>query len=252
MSRIYGLGRLFAPDDRDYKMRAAFRLAEVAVQPRKQPYKLGPTLNQGEFPHCVGYSIRHKLIAAPIMVKADVGITPVELYAGAQDNDEWPGTDYEGTSVRGGFKFAQSVGAIASYVFAATANEARKFMRDGFGTVVAGTNWYAEMFYPVNGVLPKVPKSKTPVGGHAWHLAWTFQAGDARVPGLPKAWGSLDLSQYDVIQNSWGAASEPDGWPGSERFMGQGGCVLILKTETDRLFREDGEFGAGLERKAKA
>jgi hypothetical protein len=213
-------------------MRAALRQAVKLVQPkpRQRPYNLGPTLNQGSTPQCVGYSCRHKLMAAPIMVKPELGLSEHEIYLEAQKRDEWPGENYDGSSVRGGFKFLTEAGYIKSYVFAATAAEARKFIRDGWGTVVLGTNWYAQMFYPMaGGVLPVPPRTATPVGGHAYHMFWT----DAT---------------HDFFQNSWGGADE---WEGSVTLNRQPGCFKMPHALTDRLMREDGEAGAGLEVKVK-
>src|SRR5678816_26052 len=97
----HGLGRLFAPDERDkrFTMRAALQHPELPPRPRQRPYNLGMTLDQGNTPQCVGYSTRDKLASAPFMVHVDQGPSAFEIYTGAQKLDEWPGENYEGTSV---------------------------------------------------------------------------------------------------------------------------------------------------------
>jgi hypothetical protein len=226
-------------------MRAGMRAVVKTVgapKLRVLPYRLGPTLDQGDYPACTGTGFRHLVNAAPVMMDPKKGVTWLQFYYGAQENDEWEGNDYEGSSVRGVFKFAQQQGYLKSYVFADTMDVARKFIRDGYGTIEAGTNWYAEMSRPVNGVIPTI-RSRTPIGGHAYHLAWTFLKGDKPIK-MPKSMAGLDLSLYDVIQQSWGDNAN---WPGAFTFMGQQGCALILKTLMNRLFREEGEMGAGIQ-----
>lgn len=223
----FGLGRLFAPDDRDrnFPMRLAMAHPELPPRPRKRPYNLGATLDQGRYPYCVGYSCRGKLAAAPIMLHSDQGPSATEIYNGAQRNDEWPGEDYDGSSVRGGFKFLKSLGYLESYVWAGSLAEIERFLLDGYGTVVVGTNWYTDMFTPdANGF---VHPTGAIAGGHAYHLFWA-------VPAKQELW----------FQNSWG-----NNW--GIPLHARPGCFKIAYADFDRLLAEDGEAGAGLEIKVK-
>lgn len=88
------------------------------------------------------------------------------LYAAAQRLDEWPGEDYNGTSVRAGAKVLAGQGRIVEYLWGASVAELRQFVLSR-GTVVVGSDWHEEMFFPENhgGYL----KLEGPVaGGHAW------------------------------------------------------------------------------------
>jgi hypothetical protein len=97
-----GLGRRHAPDARDTRhlMRRVVGDVPAYVLPSFRYYRTAQTLDQGPFPHCVGYSWRQWLSSAPLMTKT--GPSAVEIYRQAQQVDEWPGEMYDGTSVRGG------------------------------------------------------------------------------------------------------------------------------------------------------
>lgn len=228
---INHFGRLIAPKDgRDHNflMRAAMPQIIAAAgkpKPRKRPYNDGPVLDQGPHPYCVGFSARGFLEGAPIMLKAGAGPSGVEIYAGAQERDEWPGTDYEGSSVRGGMKYLSDVGHICSYVWGQTLEEAIAWMNGGFGTVVVGTNWYAEMSSVDAQGFMREPASSlvTPIGGHAWRWIWY----DSKKNAI-------------LLRNSWGP-----------QYGTQGYAYLRLPL-AQRLLAEDGEISAPIQVKVKA
>lgn len=164
-TRNYGLGRIAAPDARD----AVFRLASVtpkraAVSTRY--WRTGPVLDQGPFPHCVGFSWAQFIASAPFMTKLPRYSYPSDLYRTAQDMDEWEGNAYDGTSVRGGVKALQSQGRISGYLWSTDVDEIRRYVLSR-GPVVMGTDWYSSMFTPesFDGFL--VPEGAW-AGGHAW------------------------------------------------------------------------------------
>ena len=107
----YGLGRLHAPDERDrnFPMRAALRPVAAPVSKIWWP---GTVLDQGQTPQCVGFAWRGWMLSSPERVAANYGPDGPAIYAGAQQNDEFPGTDYEGSSVRGGAKFLTASGSF--------------------------------------------------------------------------------------------------------------------------------------------
>jgi hypothetical protein len=224
MDDAHGLGRRFAPDDRDrrFSMQATvFPHPALPPRPRQRPYNLGMTLDQGATSQCVGYSCRDKLASAPFMVHVDQGPSAFEIYTGAQKVDEWPGEDYDGTSVRGGFKFLQQTGYLSSYVWAASLEDCVRFLRDGYGTLVLGTNWYDRMFTPDEHGF--VSLAGPIAGGHAYHCFWA-------VPEREEFW----------CKNSWGPS-----W-GIELHK-RPGCFKLRYADFARLLSEDGEAGAGLE-----
>lgn len=165
----FGLGRLYAPDHRDanFPVRMAMEAPHVPrVQlPRIRPwYRTGPVLYQNGYPRCVGYMWRQWLSSALIMSK--VGPSADEIYIEAQKVDEWPGEDYDGTSVRGGAKVLHRMGHIGTYTWATNAEEVKNFLVGGFGTVGLGTDWWTGMFSPdIKGFIHPTGVVE---GGHAY------------------------------------------------------------------------------------
>lgn len=92
---------------------------------------------------CVGHGIAHMLACAPYRhaVAPDL---PYKIYNWAQLNDEWPGIDYEGTSVRAGLKAAQAFGLIGEYRWAFKEDEAWQYLMTR-GPLVVGFTWLTGM-----------------------------------------------------------------------------------------------------------
>lgn len=211
----FGLGRWFSPDERDeqHLMRAALP-AEVELPTSKYWYPGVPrTLDQGSTPQCVGYSAKRFLLASPLPTRT--GPSATDIYNGAQRNDEWAGENYDGSSVRGGFKFLQQLGHIGEYGWAWSAEVALQWNLL-YGTVILGTNWYRQMFYPDDSGFVHI--GGPIAGGHAYALI-----GADRVRGVFR------------ILNSWGSD-----W-------GQNGRAWIAGEDVQRLIDEDGECCTALE-----
>lgn len=233
---INSFGRIVAPPDaRDmqFLMRTARpQIAAVAKPaPRKTAYHLGPVLDQGDTPMCVGFSTRSFIEAAPIMTKPTQGPSAQTIYRLAQQNDEWPGTRYDGTSVRGAMKALQAAKQITSYVWGQTVDDMAKWMTDGYGTCVLGTNWYAEMSDVDNaGVMREpAPSMTTPIGGHAWHVYW------------------FDVKKnMFLMKNSWGFEF---GMIKNKKMSGE---AYVRKDFMARLLREEGEVAAPVQAKVVA
>jgi len=185
----------------------------AAPRPAYRYFRSGPVLYQGNTPSCVGHAWAGFLMAAPIMSK---GVDPFDIYYGAQDNDEWEGNAYEGSSVRGGAKYLQAQGRLSRYVWAWDAETIADFILSGQGTVVMGTNWTYPMFDPdTKGFIhPTGPIA----GGHAWLLT-----------GYNRTFGLFRM------QNSWGKS-----W-------GQKGRAWITGEDLQTLIRWDGEAAAAVE-----
>ena len=230
-------GRLAAPKDaRDFRflMRSAMPQVAAAIgkpKPRVRAYNVGPMLDQGSTPQCVGYSTRSFLDAAPLMSKANVGPSATEIYKTAQSLDEWPGTNYDGTSVRAGMKALEAAKQISGYVWAQSIDEAINWMNGGYGTVVVGTNWYAEMSDVDNDQFMREPPPSmaTPIGGHAWHVIWF----DVKKKGF-------------LMKQSWG---NQFGWLTKAGTLS--GFAYVRKEFMERLLREDGEIGSPTQIKVK-
>lgn len=228
---VNSFGRLPAPPDaRDlrFTMRAAMPVIKAVAPPtpRKRAYRDGPLLDQGNYPHCVGYSARGFLDAAPLMTKG--GETATAIYHGAQKLDEWAGENYDGTSVRGAMKYLSERGHIKSYVWGQSIDEAIAWMNGGYGTCIVGTNWYTEMSeVDGNGFMREPAGSFAwPIGGHAWRVIWY----DAKKKGV-------------LMRNSWGTSF---GW--TTRVAGQlSGYAYVRKEFLERLLREAGEIASPTE-----
>lgn len=188
-----GLGRIFTPDERD----RGFLLARPKRMPTGSRYWFDRSWfgDQGSAPHCVGFAWVHLLEDAPVARKGPVPFhDPSDVYHRAQLIDEWPGEDYDGTSVRAGAKALQELGYLSSYQWAFDLETVvRSLLRDG--PVVVGTSWYASMFEPVQKKDAEGRRRKTlvieegshVVGGHAYVLNGVNTA--AKIVRVKNSWG---------------------------------------------------------------
>lgn len=180
-----GFGRLIAPDQRDkqYPMKRLTRRLALPAS-RMWTSKRAFVLDQGQTSMCVGFSWAGFLEAAPWthQLANDDG---QRFYHLAQQNDEWEGDGYEGSSVRGGAKALSILGLITGeYVWAQKETDVWDFVR-GRGPVVAGTTWLTGMFDPDPKGYLKLTGGEE--GGHAWLII-----------------GASASKQAYRMQNSWG------------------------------------------------
>lgn len=167
-------------------------------------------LDQGPTSQCVEYSWHHYVQTGKIRPKSRHPYwTAGQPYNEMQRVDEWPGEDYDGTSVRAGAKVMQQMGYIDSYLWAWDLETVVDAVTR-VGPVVMGTNWYRSMFTPdAKGVV----RAEGPIdGGHAWLLD-----GASRKHGMARA------------KNSW------------SRQWGKGGRFWIPFEVLEKLINEDGE-----------
>lgn len=223
-----GLGRKAAPDPRDRQFLLADILPTTAFTSWKYWYDSSWRGDQGVTPQCVAYAWSHFYTGSPL-AHAIPFEDPSALYAQAQANDEWPGSDYDGTSVRGGAKAVLLDGRIAdAYAWAFDVQT----MANTIGThgpVVVGTNWYDSMFEPRRAKdalgdyhMTLVIDPDSPLaGGHAW-----------LVNGV-----NVPRRTFRML-NSWGL-----GW-------GVHGRATVGFDTMERLLDEQGEACMALEIKA--
>lgn len=188
-------------------------------------------LDQGSEGACTGFSATMEAAARPkpYFGNPDYGTTVDKipkinqlarmLYMRARQLDEWPGEDYEGSSVLGAAKAGQERGWWAEYRWALGPGPERAaqdvILALGYaGPVMMGTNWYEAMSRP-RGNDALVVAGEV-VGGHAYLLTRYSKSRDA-------VW----------TPNSWGG--EGQGW--------------ISRADLVRLLAEEGEACLALNRK---
>lgn len=174
MKTSFGLGRIEAVDERDKGFLMKSLIPETKEEKRWNYWC--PFLwygNQGATPHCVGYAWTHWLAEGPITQirarrkRGGHPFDPNYLYNEAQLVDEWPGNNYDGTSVRAGAKVLKSLGFISSYRWAWDIDDVIAVLLH-VSPVVVGTLWTNDMFYPDEKGMIKTTGHVA--GGHAYLL----------------------------------------------------------------------------------
>jgi hypothetical protein len=209
----YALGRLPAVDARDAGFRMSQLLGPAEPLPEYKYWLSWNVLDQGQYPHCVAYAWSQYLRTGPIMQVPKL-VEP-QIYHEAQLVDEWPGEEYDGTSVRAGAKVLQKLGYIGAYTWAWDVETVIRHVLTR-GPVVVGTNWYLSMFRPDSSGYIQIGGSL--VGGHAYCIT-----------------GYTRRNRAFRLINSWGY-----GW-------GQSGRAWIEEEDLARLISEDGEACAAEE-----
>jgi hypothetical protein len=144
----------------------------VAAKPRRSyTWSVPVKLDQGPEGACVGFGWSHEIAARP---KPDPTITndyAFNVYHRAQQLDEWPGENYEGSSVLAGAKAVMELGKLREYRWAlgpgSVAAENDLALAVGYkGPAVMGTYWYEGMMEPdVDGYLRPTGEI---LGGHCY------------------------------------------------------------------------------------
>lgn len=152
--------------DENFRMESILRTGPT-IRPYKYHYTGGWWGDQGSTSQCVAYAGLHFLEDGPITVKhaAPPILQPLALYKDCQRNDEWPGEDYDGTSIRALMRVLKRDNHIGEYRWAWDLGTAVRWLYHR-SPLVMGTWWHMSMFYPDAKGLVKIHGGK--VGGHAW------------------------------------------------------------------------------------
>jgi len=207
----HGFGRIPSPpDERDYRMADAVRELSRLPRPTKT-WHSNLVLDQGETPHCVGFSWAGWGISAP--VEDPWGNAEGHfIYKQCKALDGDPG---DGSTVRAGAQVMLDRQRIKTYYFAADVDEAAEYVAR-FGPVVLGTVWTQGMMRP--SLIGKIIHATGQiVGGHAY------------------LWIGVDKT-YATLRNSWGT-----GW-------GKGGDARISLRDLRYIWNQGGEACAATER----
>lgn len=207
------LGRVVHFDQRslDFPVTADPRLS---AELKSCTWRLARRFNQLQTPRCVGYSRAHDLAAEPKQIGNITEATADQLYDIAQDNDEWPGKDYEGSSVLGGAKAALALGYVGEYRWAGVDPNTKAIddvlqALSSIGGGVHGIPWKDSMFDPrPDGTLDCTGEI---AGGHAIYsrsilLPRNGKISGARTIGRKRMAFSFAASEpYIGLTQTWGA-----------------------------------------------
>lgn len=225
------LGRLPEFDERSRQ----YSVAEVVSNQMPTHGKLWSVhgwLDQGNTPSCVGNSRTYDLAAYPQHNDSVLNEAFAQkVYRTAQTLDEWPGTDYEGTSVLAGCKAVIKLGFVGEYRWAFTIEDVCKSLVE-IGPVVFGTDWLNSMFNPRPSGLLEVDPSSGVAGGHAYFCRGVAVSHDGKNTWLGGKEPIRDVPLLRV-RNSWGRQWGNDGecliWADDyERYLMPGGDQSVV------------------------
>lgn len=173
------------PRSRDYPIRALLPADGGATKQRTlATWKPGPILDQGQDGACVGFGWTGEALMSPVRVRADqiraalVRVEPSDqsgagdytandvahdVYKTAQRLDDWPGEDYDGTSVLAGAKAMKELGFVGEYRWCFTIEDVIDTLIH-HGPVVLGVNWRESMYTPDR--FGELTATGPIVGGH--------------------------------------------------------------------------------------
>lgn len=184
----------------------------ITVSPRRSwTWQLrNPVLDQGQTGACVGHGVinaastPHMQIVLPNPQQTAFG-----MYYGSRYIDEWPGEDYDGTSVNAGCKLAVQFGLASGYKWCFGVEEVAQTILEK-DPVIIGIKWRDSMFE--TSPSGKLDISGQVVGGHC-----------VCVRGFSRNKGSF------LLRNSWG------------RSWGISGDGIISYDDLGTLLEDEGE-----------
>lgn len=177
-------------------------------------WKYGPISDQGQTPHCVGFTGLDWGNCEPVNDQWP-NLVGDKLYYECKVIDGEPGAE-DGSHSRSLCKALKARGRIGAYAFASSADVAAAYVL-GHGPVGIGVDWYNDMFQPAS---PHFILSLTGgvAGGHEISLA-----------------GYDSSSKLFTLVNHWGSS-----WA-------HNGVAYLRHDDLDRLLAAGGDCWAGLE-----
>jgi len=206
MNRKFGRFVQFDERSRNFSIG---KLLPYPIQKRSYTWNSYTVLDQGYEGSCTGHAVAHEAAARPKVIKNITHEIAFDIYRRAQKIDEWPGEDYEGSSVLAAIKIGKENGWYGEYRWAFSEDDLA--LAIGYkGPAVLGINWYDGMCTPDSDGIIKATGDL--YGGHAILCN-----------------GYNVKKQLYRLLNSWG----PD-W-------GIKGSCFISVSDMKRLLREQGE-----------
>jgi hypothetical protein len=165
--RNFGWKSKHDPRSKEYDMRSLLRRRDIEI--KRVMWDEGVVLDQGTEGACVGFAWMGELLAAPAQPEKQPEFNKAnriafKFYKRAQQIDEWPGDNYEGTSVLAGAKVMKENGFISSYRWCFNVEDVRDTVISE-GPVVVGVPWKSGMYSTTKSGL--VTLTGRHVGGHA-------------------------------------------------------------------------------------
>jgi hypothetical protein len=190
---------------RNYPIRADFEYD----YPRSYTWRCSSWLDQGKEGACTGFAVTHEAAGRPVEVLNLTEQDAKAVYYRAREIDEWPGEDYEGSSVLAAIKAGKEKGWYKEYRWAFGVKDLAIAV-SRHGPAVLGVTWYSDMFDTDKRGF--IHASGDIMGGHAI-LCHGFNV----------------KGQYFKLHNSWGSS-----W-------GNNGECKISYTDMNKLLKDRGE-----------
>lgn len=141
ITRVFGRIPRFDKKSRRYPIMA---LIEPGAKLRSYTWQCSVFLNQGSEGACTGFAVAGEAAARPVVVPNITNKIARAIYKRAQQLDEWPGENYEGSSVLGAIKAGTEKGWYLEYRWAFGEDDLAMAIGHK-GPAVLGVNWYAGM-----------------------------------------------------------------------------------------------------------
>jgi hypothetical protein len=189
----------------------------VIAQPKPfdKVWKVGPVLDQGDEPSCVGYAWRSWMESSPAPTSStlypDGSFIYYETQRGGPDLGGWDlvpdDKPYDGTTLQGAGSYLQSIGEVGEGLgWTVDTYRMDEFIRE-VGPVVVASPWMDEMRHPVDGELVYWPEDEVS-GYHAYEI-YGIEGGYYLIKN---SWGTewaeggfarMEQSEFRELINSW-------------------------------------------------
>jgi hypothetical protein len=212
--------RALLPSGRDLRGRGwPLNLLEVLDQSPEENYD-----GNG----CTGFSEAHGLAASPAPVKGVTKKVAIDLYHAARRHDEWPGEDYEGSSILGSALGARELGYIGEFRWAMNVDDALAALSH-IGPLHIGSDWTEDMFDPdPHGVIRP---TGSVAGGHAY-LATGLLVAPASIRRALGLRSRVPLENPDDV-----LVYGPNSWSKRWGHYARSGFWLMWASDLERLLK---------------